>query len=181
MADLHNYFQDARINSQMLHYGNVINLRLDSINWPDGRSACYEVLEHNGGVVIICQPNNDEIVLIKQFRYSIGKVLYELPAGKIDKGEDPLVAAKRELQEETGYSAKNWQELSRMYSAPGFCNELLYLYKACDVTLSEPNPDEHEEIEVMLIKIQDAWQLVLDASIQDAKTIAGLGLVVNQL
>jgi ADP-ribose pyrophosphatase len=137
------------------------------------------VVEHNGGVVIACQPTEHEIVLIKQYRYSLDKEIIELPAGRIEKGEPPLPAAQRELTEETGYRAKEWQELSRMFTAPGFCDEVLYLYRATDVELVEKNLDDDEETDVLLLPLKKAWQLVLSGEIQDAKTIAGLGLLQN--
>ncbi len=90
-----------------------------------------------------------------------------------------MPAAKRELTEETGYSAKNWRELSRVYTAPGFCNEMLYMYEATDVTLSQQSLDDDEEAEVIVMSLKDAWQLVLDGKIRDAKTVAGLGLLMN--
>lgn len=173
------FTQKHTVASKRVHEGGIINLRVDSLSHPDGKTTTREVVEHNGGVVIACQPTEHEIVLIKQYRYSLDKEIIELPAGRIEKGEPPLPAAQRELTEETGYRAKEWQELSRMFTAPGFCNEVLYLYRATDVELVEKNLDEDEETDVLLLPIKKAWQLVLSGEIQDAKTIAGLGLLQN--
>src|SRR5262249_44805205 len=130
-----------------------------------------EVVEHNGGVVIACVPEPGKVVLIQQYRYSIDEDLIELPAGRIEINEDPLVAAKRELTEETGYFARQWSEMARMYSAPGFCNELLYMYKATDVTITQKSLDEDEETEVLLMTLDEAWEIVLKGKVRDSKTV----------
>jgi len=167
------------VSSERVHEGGIINLRVDTLKLPDGKIAIREVVEHNGGVVIACRPKANQIILIRQYRYSLDSDLLELPAGRIEKGEDPFLAAKRELTEETGYKAKIWRELSKMYSAPGFCNELLYVYEASDVEFVGTNLDEDEEIEVIEIELSKAWGLVAEGKIQDAKTIAGLGMLVS--
>jgi len=168
-----------KIGSQRIYEGGIINLRVDILK-QDGREKKREVVEHNGGVVIACQPTPDEVILIKQYRYSVDEELIELPAGRIEKGEQPLPAAQRELTEETGFLAKNWEELARMYSAPGFCNEMLYLYLATDTTEVEKNLDEDEETEVMRLPLDEAWHLVSTGRARDAKTIAGIGLLYGR-
>lgn len=166
------------MHSDRLFEGGIVNFRVDTVKLPGGASAVREVVEHSGGVVIACRPKPDQIILIRQYRYSIDDDLIELPAGRIEHGEDPLLAAQRELEEETGYRAKQWNELSRMYSAPGFCNEVLYLYEAADIEFVGTNPDADEEIEVLQLEIAEAWRLVQQEKVQDAKTIAGLGLLL---
>jgi ADP-ribose pyrophosphatase len=169
--------REHTIGTKKLYDGYIINLRLDELRMPDGRTTTREVVEHNGGVVIIAQPSPDEIILIRQYRYTVDEELIEFPAGRIEKGEDPFPCAQRELIEETGYKAEKWQELARMYSAPGFCNEMLYLYLASELSFVGKNLDEDEETEVVVMRKSDAWQLVLDGKVRDAKTIAGIGLV----
>jgi ADP-ribose pyrophosphatase len=169
--------REHTVGTKRLYDGYIINLRLDELRMPDGRTTTREVVEHNGGVVIIAQPRPEEIILIRQYRYSIDEELLEFPAGRIEKGEDPFPCAQRELIEETGYKAEKWREISRMYSAPGFCNELLYLYVATELNFVGKNLDEDEETEVLIMPITDAWQLVLDGKVRDAKTIAGIGLI----
>jgi ADP-ribose pyrophosphatase len=105
--------------------------------------------------------------------------LIEVPAGRVDPGEDRLAAAKRELIEETGYSANKWRELPPFYSAPGFCDELLSCYLAEDITWVGTNPDQDEEIAVIRVKLAEAWQMVLEGNIKDSKTIAALGMVCH--
>jgi ADP-ribose pyrophosphatase len=117
--------RDNTVGSEMIYEGRIISLRVDTVAFPDGRPVTRETVEHNGGVVIAAQPSANEVILIKQYRYSVDELLIELPAGRIEIGEDPFDCAKREITEETGYLARNWSELARMYSAPGFCSEML--------------------------------------------------------
>ncbi len=166
-----------KVESKRIYEGDIVNFRVDTVRLDDGKETTRELVEHNGGVVIACQPTPNEVVLIKQYRYSVDEDLLELPAGRIEKGEKPLRAAQRELTEETGYLAEQWSELSRMYTAPGFCNEMLYMFHATDVKIVGKNLDEDEETEVMVLVLADAWQLVLDGKVRDAKTIAGVGLL----
>ncbi len=168
------------VETRRVHEGDIISLRIDSLEAEDGLSVTREVVEHNGGVVIACEPEPGRVLLVRQYRYSIDKDLLELPAGRIEKDENPLPAAQRELTEETGFGASHWQELARLYSAPGFCNEVLYLYHATGVTFMGKNLDFDEETEVLDLSLAEAWSLVSQGKIQDAKTVAGLGLMSNR-
>jgi len=171
------FTRQHRVASKLVYQGQIINLRVDDVS-TNNNSVTREVIEHIGGVVIACQPEPSLVVLVKQYRYSIDRDLIELPAGRLDEGENPLSAAKRELKEETGYQAKAWHQLVQMYSAPGFCDELLYLYQAREVTLAEKTPDHDEETEVIVIPVKEAWHKVLNGQICDAKTIAGLAMLI---
>jgi ADP-ribose pyrophosphatase len=165
-------------SSRRIHEGGIINLRVDELRLEDGSTTTREVVEHNGGVVIVCQPEADQVVLIRQYRYSLDRDLIELPAGRIDAGEEPLKAARRELLEETGYRAEHWQAKGLFASAPGFCNELLYLYHANEVTLVGKQLDHDEETEVIVLPIKQAWELAISGEIGDTKTIAALALTM---
>ncbi len=169
------------IETQKIYNGRIISLRVDTLKFHDGRPFMREVIEHPGGVVIAAQPDPQRVILIRQYRYCLNETLIELPAGRIDHGEKPLECGMRELTEETGYKAMHWQEMSRMYTAPGFCNEMLYLFQAQDLTFVGKNLDEDEETDVFMPTLEEAWQLVLSREICDAKTIAGIGLLVNRL
>jgi ADP-ribose pyrophosphatase len=168
------------VSTQRLWEGGIIKLRVDSLKSPGGDETIREVVEHNGGVVIASQTESGKVVLVRQYRYSIDMELIELPAGRIEKGEDPFPAAQRELTEETGYEAANWRELSRMYSAPGFCNEVLYLYHATDLVFKGKKLDFDEETDVLEVSLDEAWLMITDGRIRDAKTIAGLGMLMAQ-
>ncbi len=165
------------VESKRVYDGHIINLRVDTVRTPDGQKALRELVEHPGGVVIAAQPHRDKVILIRQYRYSVDEELIELPAGRIEIGEEPMKTAMRELIEETGYQGQQWSELSRMYSAPGFCNEMLYFYLAADLNFVGKKLDHDEETEVMILNVQEAWQLVTSGKVRDAKTIAGLGLL----
>lgn len=166
-----------RIGSQNVFNGEIFDVRVDTIRPDDKREITREIVEHPGGVCIACKPTPNEILLIKQYRYSIDAELIELPAGRIDPGEERLTAAKRELIEETGWNAKTWEVLPAVFTAPGFCNELLSCYLATDVEWVGIDPDEDEEITVIRVTLDEAWKMVRDGKIQDCKTIAILGMV----
>ncbi len=174
------FTRENLLASKQIYQGQVLNLRVDQLRGENDTSVTREVVEHNGGVVIICQPAEDKVVLIKQYRYAIDRQIIELPAGRLEQGEGPLIAAKRELTEETGYVADHWQELGKIYSAPGFCNEILYFYQASRVVRVDRHLDEDEEIDVMVVPLAQAWQLALSADINDAKTVAGLTFLARQ-
>jgi ADP-ribose pyrophosphatase len=171
------FTHDHRVDTVRVHEGGIINLRIDTLK-NEGLQVVREVVEHNGGVVIAAQPAKDRVLLIRQYRYSIDEELIELPAGRIEKGEDPFPAARRELTEETGFEAKEWSELSRMFSAPGFCDEILYLYRAADLNFVGKNLDIDEHTDVMDLTLVEAWQLVVAGKIRDAKTISGIALLL---
>ncbi len=166
------------IGTERIFEGYIFNVRRDSLQEGD-RVITREVVEHNGGVVVACQPEPGKVLLINQYRYPIDHDLFEFPAGRVELGEDRFLAAKRELTEETGYRAKNWRDLATMYSAPGFCNELLSFYHASDLEFVGKNLDEDEETDVIVLDLDEAWSWVRNGRIQDAKTVAGLGLLLN--
>lgn len=171
------FTRDHLVGTVRKHEGGIINLRVDTLI-NDGLEVIREVVEHNGGVVIAAQPAPDRVLLIRQYRYSIDEELIELPAGRIEKGEDPFPAARRELTEETGFEAKHWEELSRMFTAPGFCDEILYLYRASELTFVGKNLDIDEHTDVMDLTLEEAWRLVTSGKIRDAKTVSGIALLL---
>ena len=162
--------------SKLVYQGRIFNLQVDDVSCAN-QHVTREMIQHNGGVVIACQPEPDLIVLVKQYRYVLDRDLIELPAGRLEINEEPLAAAKRELREETGYQDGIWRELSKMYPAPGFCDELLHLYHAAGVSLTEKMLDHDEETEVIVMPVAQAWQDILSGKICDAKTIAGLAMI----
>lgn len=173
------YTRHHLVKSQKIFEGAIFNVRTDLLKRAEGAEVCREIVEHNGGVVIACQPEPDKVILIRQYRYSIDKDLLELPAGRVELNEERLPAAKRELTEETGYVAQSWSELGHMYSAPGFCDELLSFYRATDLQWQGKNLDHDEETDVLIVQLDEAWQWAKQGKIMDAKTVAGLGLLLH--
>ena len=157
--------------SQSLRFqGRIINLRVDEAELPNGQTALREVVEHPGGVCIAALTDEDELLFVRQFRYPYGEVLDELPAGKLERGEDPLEAGKRELQEETGASAERYVSLGRLYPSPGYCGEIIHLYLATGLTFGEMNPDEDEFLEAERVPLEEAVRRVMANELADAKT-----------
>ncbi|MDO8670593.1 MAG: NUDIX hydrolase [Dehalococcoidia bacterium] len=169
---------EKTIESQRLYEGRIINLRLDTIELPDGRTAKREIVEHRGAVAIVAIDENDNVLLVRQFRTPVGGVLLEVPAGTLDPGEKPEDCARRELQEETGFAAGHIERLGGFYSAPGFCTEYLYLYLATELTPSRLEADYDENIEVEKVPLSEVHHLITSEKIRDAKSVGGLLLTL---
>lgn len=166
-------FTEKTIDSQLIFDGKVVKLYKDKIELSTGKESFREVVKHSGGVVILAK-KEDKILLVKQFRYPMKEVLYELPAGKLEQGEDPFEAAKRELEEETGYCADKWTNLGYVYTSPGYSDEKLYLYMAEDLKYTHCHPDEGEIIQAFEYKYDDVLKMVDNGEINDAKTLCAL-------
>lgn len=166
--------EEKTISSQQIWQGKFLTLREDKVTLPNGHEAVRYIIEHPGAVAIIPVTKNKEIIMVEQFRKPVERVLLELPAGKLEKGEDPLVSAGRELQEETGCVAGKLEKLGSFYSGPGFTNEILYLYLATDLEQQEACPDEDEFVAVKTIPLDEALQMIEEGKICDGKTIIGL-------
>ena len=171
---------EKTLNKNYIYNGKIINLRVDDALLPDGKTAKREIVEHNGGVCVAAITNNDEILLVKQFRYPYGEVIYEIPAGKRDGNEDPLACGKRELKEETGATAKTYISLGELYPTPGYCGEIIWIFAAKDLDFGETNPDEEEFVEAIRVPFSDALKMVMNGEIKDAKTQTAI-LKLNEL
>ena len=161
------------LNSELIFTGKIINLRVDTLALPGGVQTTREVVEHHGAVAVV-PINGMDVILVRQPRHAVGLSLLEIPAGKLEDGENPEECARRELREETGFVAREMEKLFTCYSTPGFSNELLHIYLAADLAYEAPDPDFDEDIEVVTMPLEEAVGLVWNGGIQDAKSIAGL-------
>ncbi len=165
---------EKTVSSKTIYKGKVLDLKVDTVRLPNGKTADREVVVHRGAVAVVAVTDNDEIILIKQFRYPTGKVLWEVPAGKIDAGEIPEDCAVRELAEETGFGARQWEHLSTFYTTPGFSDEIMYVYLARDLYIDERKMDDDEFIDMYRVPVKNAVEMVISGEISDAKSIAGI-------
>ena len=162
------------LKSKTVYDGRVIRVKLDRVVEPGGVEAIREVVEHHGSVVVIPRLPNGRIVLVRQFRYPAGKPMWELVAGSMEPGEGIIRAARRELQEETGYRAGRLKRLFSFYPSPGFLSEQMHLVEAHDLKLSQANPEDDERIEVREFSRAEIDKLLRQKKIIDGKTLAGL-------
>lgn len=166
-------FTEKTLSTKRVYNGKVVFVDYDDIETADGHKSFREVIRHPGGVVIVAE-KDDKILLVKQFRYPLKSVSIELPAGKLEYGENPDDAAKRELEEETGYVAKTWKSLGYIFTTPGICDEKLYLYHAKDLTFTKPNPDEGEILQPLEYNIEEVFTMIKNGEINDSKTLCAL-------
>lgn len=167
-------FEEKTLNSKVVYEGKVVTVIKDDVEVADGHKSFREVVLHSGGVVIAALKDDETILLVKQYRYPLKKVNLELPAGKLEPGENPDDACKRELEEETGYRAKTWASLGYINTTPGICTEKLYLYLAYDLEFVGEHPDEGEIIKAYEYKLKDVVQMVKSGEITDAKTVCAI-------
>lgn len=165
---------ETPLSQEYKYKGRIINLRVDEARLPNGAKATREVIEHPGGVCVAALTDEGELLFVRQFRYPYQEVIPEIPAGKLSPGEDPLECGKRELKEETGAAAAQYEFLGKLYPSPGYCGEIIYMYMATGLTYGEMNPDEDEFLEVERIPLEKAAAMVLDGTITDAKTQAAV-------
>ncbi len=165
---------EKTLSQEYIFKGRILNMRVDEALLPDGTTAGREVVEHPGGVCVAALTEDDCLLFVRQFRYPYGEVLPEIPAGKRDPGETPLETGKRELKEETGYTAKNYLSLGRVYPSPGYFNEVIYMYLATGLVAGDVSPDEDEFLEVEKIPLTAAVDMVMNDEITDAKTQAAV-------
>lgn len=156
-----------RING---YRGLIINASLDRVVLSSGEHSLREVVEHPGGVLVIPVDAEGYVYCVRQFRYPIGEHLLEVPAGKLEPGEEPFSCAVRELLEETGISAETYTDLGKIYSSPGYSKEVLYIYMARDLSFGEARPDEGEFLDVEKIHIDRLHSMVMDNMIPDGKS-----------
>jgi ADP-ribose pyrophosphatase len=154
--------------------GRVLRLVLRDVDLPNGRRATLQVVEHPGAVAILPVFDDGDVLLIRQFRPSIGRELYEIPAGTLEPGERPLATARREIVEETGYRAERWQKLAEFYTAPGFCTELMHLFVARDLSPARAPGDADEIIRTARMPLARALELARRGRVRDAKSLVGL-------
>lgn len=167
-------FDEKTLDSKVVYEGKVVTVIRDDVEVADGHKSFREVVLHSGGVVVAALKDNDTILLIKQYRYPLKKVNLELPAGKLEIGENPDEACKRELEEETGYQAKQWQSLGFINTTPGICTEKLYLYLAKDLVFVGEHPDEGEILKCEEYNLSEVFKMINSGEINDAKTICTL-------
>lgn len=162
------------INREEIYKGKIISLVKDTIVLPDGRTTTRDVVLHNGAAAIVPIDNEGNILFVRQYRQPAGEELLEIPAGILEKGEDPLECAKRELEEETGYRALELSHICSMYTAVGFCTEMIHIYFAQNLVESKQNLDEDEFVNVEKYSLDEAIEMIFDSRIKDGKTIAGI-------
>jgi len=165
---------ERKISSQQLYQGRAIGLRVDTVEKSSGKRVTRDVVEHSDCVAVVALDEHDRVLLVRQFRYPVGKFLLEIPAGGIDPGEEPVDCVRRELQEEIGYLPRKIEELGGFYSIPGYGTEYLYCYLAGNLVPSRREAEDTESIEVVRVPPNQIPKLITSGEICDAKSIAAL-------
>ena len=165
---------EKMLHTQELYAGRIIHVRRDEVLLPNGHTSIREVVEHPGGVGILALEEDGNVLLVRQYRYAFGRTLLEIPAGKRERGEDPLTTARRELREEIGATAEEWTPLGSLIASPGCYAERLYLYKAEGLTFTRQQLDEDEFLEVRFFPFEEVVEKCLSGQLQDAKTVAAV-------
>ena len=161
------------LTEETMWTGKIFSVNRLHVELPDGRESVRDVVRHNGAVAVVALTDDGRICLVRQYRTAFDRVTVEIPAGKLDPGEDPLDAAHRELLEETGFTAAKMAYLTTIASTVGFCDEVIHLYMATGLTFGKSDPDDDEFINVDMVELPKFIDAVLDGQVEDAKTIVG--------
>lgn len=168
--------EEKTLSTKEIYKGKIIDVQLDEVTLPDGGTSYREIVKHPGAVAIIAVTDENKLVLVRQFRKALEKIIFEIPAGKLDAGEEAETCARRELKEETGYSAENWERLVGFYTSPGFADEYIHLFEASNLTLGETSLDHDEFVECVELTKEQCLGKIESGEICDAKTIHAITL-----
>ncbi len=171
MTDKH--LKETLVSGELVYDGSLLKVRRDTVSLPDGKLTTREYFRHPGAVVVIPVFDDGSVLLERQFRYPPDRVFIELPAGKLDAGEDPLLCAQRELREETGYTASSWQFVCTIHNAIAYSDEHLEIYLARGLTQGEAALDEEEFLEVFSLPFDQLMDLIRQGQVTDVKTMIG--------
>lgn len=166
-------YVEKTVKKNYLYEGKILSLRKDDALTADGKPCIREIIEHSGGACVLCVEDG-KVLLVRQYRYAYGESIYEIPAGKLDKGEDPAVAAARELEEEAGLKAGRLEKLFVIYPTPGYTNEKIYLYRAFDCQKTVAHLDDGEFLDVVYLSLDRVKEMLKNGQINDSKTIIAL-------
>ncbi len=164
--------KETRLSGETVYKGKIVTLKVDKALLPNGATAGREVVEHPGGVCVLALQEDGTVPLVRQFRYPLGDVMLELPAGKLEYGEEPRPAAVRELGEEVGLEPVELTDLGHIYVSPGFCTEKLHMYLAREVKRVPVHPDEDEFLDIVHLPFGELADMVMSGEITDGKTVA---------
>ena len=160
------------MSDKLIHQGNLISVYSERVDFPEGGHTHFDIVKHPGGAVIAAINEQNEICLLKQWRHAIGQFIWEFPAGCLEPNEPPMETAKRELEEEAGVIGNTWLELGKVTTSPGFSNEILYFYKASDLSSGTVKLDEAEQLEAHWLPLESVYEMAKSGEIIDAKTLA---------
>jgi len=169
-------FVEKTIGTKKIFNGKIVSLQVDDVRLPNGKTSKREIIKHSGAVAVIPITDDGKIIFVEQYRKPLEKSLVEIPAGKLEPGEEPHITAVRELEEETGYTTDDLTYITSFYTSPGFADEIMYIYLAKQLKLLE-NPvlgDEDEFVEKVILSLDEAKQYVKEERIHDAKTVYAL-------
>ncbi len=167
-------FEEKTLSVENIYDGKIIKVRRERVELPDGRTSMRELIGHPGGVGVIAVDENRKVFMVSQYRIAARSMMTEIPAGKLEYGENPLECGKRELIEETGYKANEFTHLGEYYATPGYCEEKLNIYLARDLEFVGQNLDEGEFLNVSKYDLDELYQMVMDNKIHDAKTAVAI-------
>lgn len=173
--------EEIPLESRRVYEGRILNLRVDTVRLPSGGMALREIVEHRGAVAIVPILADGRVVLVRQFRYAVGQVSLEIPAGTLEPGEEPLACARRELEEETGYQAIRWEQLGTIWPTPGYSTEEIILFIARDLTPGPARPEFDEALSVTIMSWSEIWEAIEEGRLRDAKSIVALTWAARRL
>lgn len=163
--------RERTLSSKSLYEGRVIDLFLEQVELPNGKSSTREIVKHPGAVAIIPMNDQGKLLLVRQYRKPLDKIIYEIPAGKLEKGEAPEACAYRELEEETGFKTERLEKIVSFYTSPGFADELIHIYFTDELTEGQVQLDEDEFLDLAEVTLEEAKVMITDGRINDAKTV----------
>ncbi|MBM7097205.1 NUDIX hydrolase [Bacillus sp. H-16] len=168
------HLQEKTLNKEKIFEGRIIELSVHDVALPNGKESKREIINHPGAVAVLAVTKENKLVLVNQFRKALEKTIAEIPAGKLEAGEDPKQCAFRELEEETGYAAASMEKIASFYTSPGFADEIVYLYEAGELEPGEVKTDEDEFVEKIEVTLDEALEMIKTEAVHDAKTILAI-------